>query len=400
MPYEDLFANPKAALGYGLLTSRENPLGAAAQLMQQSSAAKTKREQDQQLLDIRLRQADSFGAAPSAVREYEFFKDLTEDEQRAYLGVKRAAQKFDTGDAIVFADPTNPSQTSARHPKGIAPERIIDGGAAITLPAQSGGAPSPAPVGYGAAQQPPMQQMQPAQQPMQQMQPQGGMQVQPIPKTPDQVRAATKSYNLSARNAGNVVQDSGRAMEILKSAGNTAAGWGATISSLPGTDARTLKGHIDSVKGNIGIDKLLEIKASGAGLGQVPQSQLDMLAATLGNLDQAQTVGELYANLARLQNIYADVMRGAREDASAFGIDTSNTDFIEGFTPNELPFDELGRPVGMEIGKANNQVFRDAQAAQGNTLPKSEMEKARAALRRKLEAKNASQEEINAILGE
>ena len=164
-----------------------------------------------------------------------------------------------------------------------------------------------------------------------------------ISEREEQRTKAKSAYSLATRNAGNVIQDSGRAVEILDRAGRSAAGWGALLSTLPDTDARALRGHIDSVKSNIAIDKLLEIKAAGSGLGQVPQSQLDMLANTQGNLDQAQTVGDLMDNLKRTQNIYVDVLKAARGEAVNFGYDASNTDFVKSFVPNELSFDEFGR---------------------------------------------------------
>jgi hypothetical protein len=111
-----------------------------------------------------------------------------------------------------------------------------------------------------------------------------------------------------------VFEDTSRALEILDRSGNLAAGPGAFLSRIPATDARTLRGHIESVKGNIGIDQLLKIKASGAGLGAIPQAQLDMLAGLLGNLDQAQGPQDLMYNLRRVQEIYMDIVEAEGGD--------------------------------------------------------------------------------------
>lgn len=43
MPYEDLFTDPFAAFGLGLLTSRDNPVGVGAQVLQQASSQKADR---------------------------------------------------------------------------------------------------------------------------------------------------------------------------------------------------------------------------------------------------------------------------------------------------------------------------------------------------------------------
>lgn len=53
--FEDLLSDPLAAVGLGLLTSRENPLGVAMQQMQ--AAAKAKRDQENEALDRKYKEA-------------------------------------------------------------------------------------------------------------------------------------------------------------------------------------------------------------------------------------------------------------------------------------------------------------------------------------------------------
>lgn len=109
--------------------------------------------------------------------------------------------------------------------------------------------------------------------------------------------------------AQTVFEDTTRALDVLDRAGNLAAGPGSLLANIPATDARELRGHIDSIKGNIGIDQLLKIKASGAGLGAIPQAQLEMLASLLGNLDSGQNPESLRYNLQRVQEIYSDIVQ-------------------------------------------------------------------------------------------
>jgi hypothetical protein len=111
------------------------------------------------------------------------------------------------------------------------------------------------------------------------------------------------------RGAQNVFEDSSRALDIIRQHGNVAAGPGALLDRIPATPARALRGHIDSLKGNIGIDSLLKIKESGAGLGAIPQAQLEMLASLLGNLDTAQDPADLMFNLERVRETYEDIVR-------------------------------------------------------------------------------------------
>jgi hypothetical protein len=65
---------------------------------------------------------------------------------------------------------------------------------------------------------------------------------------------------------------------------------------------------IDSVKSNIGIDKLLEIKASGAGLGNVTENQLDELQSVLGRLDIKRRPDLLLRDIEEIIEKYEDIL--------------------------------------------------------------------------------------------
>ena len=112
--------------------------------------------------------------------------------------------------------------------------------------------------------------------------------------------------------AGTVIVDAQRALDTIQNNPNYTTGvYGKALQFAPGTDAYALSQMVNSVKANVGIDKLLDIKASGAGLGQVPQSQLDMLASVLGGLDVGQPADVLQYNLNRVKNIYSDIVKSA-----------------------------------------------------------------------------------------
>ena len=83
---------------------------------------------------------------------------------------------------------------------------------------------------------------------------------------------------------------------------------------LQSEDYRNAISLIESVKGNVGIDSLLRIKASGAGLGQVPQTQLDMLSRLLGELDLKQGEEQFTRTWDRMEQIYTEIMNTADEE--------------------------------------------------------------------------------------
>ncbi|SOB60646.1 protein of unknown function [Pseudodesulfovibrio profundus] len=85
---------------------------------------------------------------------------------------------------------------------------------------------------------------------------------------------------------------------------------------VAGTGTGDFMGTLQSIKDTIAINRLLEIKASGAGLGQVPQSQLEALARALGNLNPETSDELLTQNLMDVRNLYADVVRRSATDAN------------------------------------------------------------------------------------
>jgi hypothetical protein len=93
--------------------------------------------------------------------------------------------------------------------------------------------------------------------------------------------------------------------------GNSAGGFVAA-----GTETGDFLRTVQSIKDTIAIGRLLEIKASGAGLGQVPQSQLEALANALGNIDVSSSDKLLAKNLADIRKIYSNVVETSINDAN------------------------------------------------------------------------------------
>lgn len=128
-------------------------------------------------------------------------------------------------------------------------------------------------------------------------------------------RQRREGAEVTGRAAQTVFEDVERSLNLLNDHGQLAAGIGGVATrGLPTTPAHRLTQHIESIKGNIGIDSLLKIKASGAGLGHIPQAQLDMLAGLIGRLDAAMHPTDLRYNLERIQEIYADIVRTSGGD--------------------------------------------------------------------------------------
>ena len=90
-------------------------------------------------------------------------------------------------------------------------------------------------------------------------------------------------------------------------------GYGAFLKGVPGTDAKALDSLFETIRANIGFDKLQamrEASPTGGALGQVSDRELKSLQAVFGNLDQAQSADQLRYNMKLLQHEYNNVVHG------------------------------------------------------------------------------------------
>lgn len=123
-----------------------------------------------------------------------------------------------------------------------------------------------------------------------------------------------------------VDDDIKRSLDLVRQNPNMTTGLvGGLAKALPGTPAFRLKQRLDTIKANIGFDKLQTMRENsptGGALGQVSDFENRMLQAVFGSLDQANEPQEILYNLERLQLILAN-SKDARRQAYArdFGED-------------------------------------------------------------------------------
>ena len=91
----------------------------------------------------------------------------------------------------------------------------------------------------------------------------------------------------------------------IDKAKSQSSGWttgivGALTKGVPGTPAYNLSSTLDTIRGNIGFDKLAEMKANsptGGALGQVSDFENKLLQTLWGNLEQSQSREQFEENL-------------------------------------------------------------------------------------------------------
>ena len=118
-----------------------------------------------------------------------------------------------------------------------------------------------------------------------------------------------------AQNTANIVTDEvNRILGLTQESVLPTTGMvGSFLSSVPGTAARDIRGLLDTIRANVGFDKLQQMRAAsptGGALGQVSERENLLLQATLGNLEQSQSRQQFLENLKRLHNVFLDTVHG------------------------------------------------------------------------------------------
>lgn len=137
----------------------------------------------------------------------------------------------------------------------------------------------------------------------------------PIPGGPQDTTAQDAASGAQReRTADIVTQDIDRALSIIDQGTTFTTGiGGAALGGLPGTPAFNLNALIDTIKANVGFDKLQAMRdasPTGGALGQVSEFENRLLQATIGNLAISQNPQQLRDNLNRVYNVYLDIVHG------------------------------------------------------------------------------------------
>lgn len=150
--------------------------------------------------------------------------------------------------------------------------------------------------------------------------------------------AGQKAKSTAARV---VIQDIERVLEKVSSEAFPVTGLVGSLSSgVPGTSAHDVAALLDTIKANVGFDKLQAMRdasPTGGALGQVSEFENRLLQSALGSLQQSQSREQFVRNLNRLKREFQTVIHGpsaVTEGGSQFNF-TSDSD------PAKMGDDEL-----------------------------------------------------------
>lgn len=256
-------------------------------------------------------------AAPSSVREYQYYNSLPPDQQRQYLLMKRANPYLNLGDVFAQPDPTQPGQIMGQIGVGVAPDTTVDtkGGRVITTPgvpgSPRGGVPGQVPSGLPTEPGTVSQSPQDGQRNFAPGQQAGGVGITELPQSPEALRKQAETDRMRGVQADVVNNTIGLARDLVGDDQWTTGISGSVLSNVPGTDAHTLSQRLDTIRANIGFDKLQamrEASPTGGALGQVSEMENRLLQAVYGSLNQAQSADELGRVLDQVERTYNEII--------------------------------------------------------------------------------------------
>lgn len=145
----------------------------------------------------------------------------------------------------------------------------------------------------------------------------------PVPLTPaekkDQ-RTVDKMDNMdaAAKQSGQNVLGMIQQARSLVGQGNAYGvlpntGMGSLLNWIPGTTGKDLETTLDTIKANVGFDKLQQMRANsptGAALGSVSDFENKMLQSVIASLATSQSKEQFLTNLQRVEDTYNMIVHG------------------------------------------------------------------------------------------
>lgn len=219
---------------------------------------------------------DQTANTPASLQEWAAFQRMTPEQQAQYLTMKRANPYLNLGGQMVQPNPVQPGVAMGGFDKTLPPEQTpqVKGEQAAA-------------VDTAKAQ---------------------------VEKQTLRPKAEAALTDLE-RKSSFMTDTINKALDLAKNSA-FATGWGSIITgggSLPGP-ARELNNYLDTIKANIGFDRLQQMRENsptGGALGSVSDNENRLLQAVQGALDPLQAE-QLVQNLEIIKQLYPQVLAERR----------------------------------------------------------------------------------------
>jgi len=257
------------------------------------------------------------GRGPSAVQEYDFYQNLTPDNKKTFLQIKRAqpnAKFVDTGPTVDVFDPIT-AQPIAQIDKGLAPKDQPSAiGEAATVKAD---------VALASK------------------------------KKAFKPKAKSTILDLE-RQTSTVNRNIDEALATISPFSTGAASW---FKFMPNSEAGKLDRILGTIKANVGFDKLQRMRdnsPTGGALGQVSELENKLLQAVNGALDPTQR-DLLETNLSEIKRLYTEVLA---ERKAAYNTDYGDEFEVQGVSagPSQEDLEFTAEKHGITVEEVKRRM--------------------------------------------
>lgn len=155
----------------------------------------------------------------------------------------------------------------------------------------------------------------------------------------DEQIARSRASVSAAGGASETLETVEDLLRTVRETEGTTGFWGAILGNIPFTAAGELRIDAQTLRSNMALQALMDLKASGATLGSVSEKELELLESDIAKLNLNQSKEAVLKDLNKIKGRYQKAIRFAYKEPNA---DTAALDRVLGGRPTWLEGDNGG----------------------------------------------------------
>jgi hypothetical protein len=130
-------------------------------------------------------------------------------------------------------------------------------------------------------------------------------------KNADRIEAEQKAQTASVSSASDTLATVEDLLRTVREEEGTTGFWGMMFGQIPWTKAGELRINADTLRSNMALDALMNLKASGATLGSVSEKELRLLESDIQGINFNQSKEKVLKDLNKIKRNYQRIIRKA-----------------------------------------------------------------------------------------
>lgn len=134
---------------------------------------------------------------------------------------------------------------------------------------------------------------------------------------------STATQTEAVTSASNTVETIVDLMEAVKDNPSATGFWGSILGNVPFTKAGEVRIDADTLRSNMALGALKNLKATGATLGSVSEAELKLLESEIAQLNLNQKQGAVLRDLEKIKGRYSGIIREAYRTGDPAALDAA-----------------------------------------------------------------------------